>query len=418
MISLEGWRARRPRCRGVAARLLMSGGLALLAALPTSAWALSAQADSPSARSTSLSLRADAPASYTVRQGDTLWGIAARFLEAPWRWQKLWQRNPQIGSPRSLYPGDVISLTTRAGTPGLSLERGRGQPVRLSPGVRRVPARQAVPGLPLARIKVFLEAYQIVDPGVIEGAPTVLAGQGQRLLSGAGDRLYAHGSLPAVGATLGVYRPGNDYRSPAASDDLANRSITGSTPTPTPRSTTTSKATSTNTPAQRSLGLELRRLGHVRVSRNVGDVGELEVLDAVQEIRNGDYLLALDEGGIATRFLPRAPETPVVATILSVPNGVRFIGRHDVVAIDRGRADGLETGHVLQVMRQGERVHDDSRDDWVTLPDTEAGAVMVFRVFDHLSYALVMRASQVLAVGDRLVVPRDLRETLASGGAF
>jgi len=406
MISLEGWRARRSRGRWVAGRLLLIGGLALLAALPTSLWALPAQADSSvtradsqtaradslSARSDSLTLKADAPASYTVREGDTLWGIAARFLDAPWQWQELWQRNPQLASPRKLYPGDVIRLAAGAGAPRLSLERGRGQTVRLSPGVRRAPTRDAIPGLPLDRIKVFLDAYQIVDPGILDGAPTVVAGHSQRLLSGAGDMLYAHGRLPKPGSVLGVYRPGSDYRSPVVSGEAE--------------------------PDQRSLGLELQRLGHVRVSRNVGDVGELEVLDATREIRNGDYLLALDEGGMATLFLPRAPETPVVATILSVPDGVRFIGRNDVVAIDRGRVDGLETGNVLQVMRQGERVHDDVRDTWVTLPDTEAGAVMVFRVFDYLSYALVMRASQALAVGDRLVVPRDLRETMASGGAF
>jgi hypothetical protein len=395
MISLRGWRARR--CRSVAGRWLLAAGLGVVAALPAS----SVQADS-------LSLRADAPASYTVREGDTLWGIAARFLDAPWQWQQLWQRNPQLASPRKLYPGDVIHLESSANSPRLALERGRGQPIRLSPGVRRAPTRDAVPGLPLDRIKVFLDAYQIVDPDVLDEAPTVVAGQAQRLLSGAGDRLYAHGDLPAVGATLGVYRPGTDYRMPLP---------TGQSRQAVPQ------ATDQTTPGQdtlemTSVGLELQRLGHVKVIRNVGDVGELQVLDAVQEIRNGDYLLALDEGGIATEFLPRAPATPVVATILSVPDGVRFIGRNDVVAIDRGRADGLETGHVLQVMRQGEKVRDDVRDAWVTLPDAEAGAVMVFRVFDHLSYALVMRASQALAVGDRLVVPRDLRETVASGGAF
>ncbi|MAM59681.1 MAG: peptidoglycan-binding protein [Salinicola sp.] len=370
-------------------RWLLAGGVSMMVALPTPAWA--------------LSLKADAPARYTVREGDTLWGIASRFLDSPWQWQALWRQNPQLSSPQKLYPGDLLRLD--AGAPRLSLERGRGQTVRLSPGVRRAPARDAVPGLPLDRIKVFLDAYQIVDPAILDDAPTVVAGQSQRLLSGAGDTLYAHGALPPVGTTLGVYRPGTDYRIPL--------------PTAAPRQAAQQPEAGT-TPGQEALGrtlrgLELRRLGHAKVVRSVNEVGELEVQDAVQEIRSGDYLLALTEGGIATRFQPRAPETPVVATILSVPAGVRFIGRYDVVAIDRGRADGLETGHVLQAMRQGERVHDDSRDAWVTLPDSEAGAVMVFRVFEHLSYALVMRASQPLAVGDRLVVPRDLREAVAMG---
>ncbi|GHB22507.1 LysM peptidoglycan-binding domain-containing protein [Salinicola rhizosphaerae] len=350
-------------------RLALMGAWLIFLAWPGVSWA--------------LALKPGAPAEYRVQPGDTLWSIAARYLDSPWQWRELWRHNPQLDSPTQLYPGDVITLTIAAGdAPTLDLQRGRGQTVRLSPTVRRAPTREAVPSLPLDRVKVFLDAYQIVDPARLENAPTVVAGQAQRLLSGAGDTLYAHGDLPAAGSRLGVYRVGNDYHAPGG---------------------------------EASLGFELHRLGHASVVRNVGDVGELEVLDAVQEIRGGDLLMALDEGGIATRFLPRAPEMPLVATILSVPSGVRFIGRNDVVAIDRGRDDGVEVGHVLQVMRQGERVHDDVRDTWVTLPDTEAGAVMVFRVFDHVSYALVMRASQALAVGDRLVVPADLRDAVAGG---
>lgn len=337
--------------------------------MPTASWA--------------LTLKPGAPEHYTVMPGDTLWSIAARYLDSPWQWRALWRNNPQLDASMQIYPGDLIALGNADGTPELALERGRGQTVKLSPRVRRAPTRDAVPSLPLDRVKVFLDAYQIVDPDRIDDAPTVVAGQSQRLLSGAGDTLYAHGELPAVGTRLGVYRSGNDYRSPGSGEPL---------------------------------GLELHRLGHVRVKRDVGEIGELEVLDAVQEIRNGDMLLTLDDGGIATRFLPRAPDVPVVATILAVPSGVRFIGRYDVVAIDRGSDDGLEVGHVLQVMRQGERVHDDARDDWAVLPDTEAGAVMVFRVFDRVSYALVMRASQALAVGDRLVTPEGSYETLAEGG--
>ncbi|WP_110686547.1 LysM peptidoglycan-binding domain-containing protein [Salinicola aestuarinus] len=331
-----------------------------------------------------LSLKPDAPTRYTVRAGDTLWGIAARFLEAPWRWRELMASNPAITAPDRLYAGDVIRLEGPPASPRVSLDRGRGEAVKLSPGVRRAPARDAVPGLPLDRIRVFLSAYRVVDPGVLVDAPTVVAGQAQRLLSGAGDTLYARGRLPTAGATLGVYRPGARYRAAASGEFL---------------------------------GLELHRLGHVQVKRNVGAVAELVVLDAVQEIRDGDFLLSLDEGGITTQFAPRAPTVPLVATLIDAPAGVRHAGRYDVIALDRGRRDGLAVGHVLQVMRQGERVRDDHRDSVVTLPDTEAGAVMIFRIFDRVSYALVMRASQPLSIGDRLVVPRDLRATLEGGAS-
>ncbi|WP_188115190.1 LysM peptidoglycan-binding domain-containing protein [Salinicola endophyticus] len=325
-------------------------------------------------------LKPDAPSRYQVRPGDTLWGVAARFLEDPWSWRELLRRNPGVAGPEQLYPGDVLVLKTHAGEPSIGVERARGGTVRLSPQVRRAPVREALPSLPLERVRVFLKAYRIVDPALLASAPQVVAGQGGRLLSGAGDRLYAQGRLPPAGTRLGIYRAGDDYRDPAD-----------------------------GTP----LGRELQRLGEARVVQRHDDVSELEVLDAGREIRAGDTLLTLDDGGITTEFVPRAPTSPVTATLLAVPGGVRFIGRDDVVAIDRGRADGLEPGHVLQVMRQGERVRAADGNGWIILPDHEAGAVMVFRVFDHLAYALVMRASEALAVGDRLTTPQALGASVA-----
>ena len=329
-------------------------------------------------------LKPDAPSRNRVRPGDTLWRVAARFLEDPWSWRELWRRNPGVAGPEQLYPGDVLVLAPGAGEPALRVERGRGETVRLSPQVRRAPVREALPSLPLERVRVFLKAYRIVDPALLDAAPRVVAGQGGRLLSGAGDRLYAQGRLPPVGTRLGIYRAGDDYRDPA--DDAP-------------------------------LGRELQRLGEARVVQRQPDVSELEVLDAGREIRAGDALLTLDDGGITTEFLPRAPASPITATLLAVPGGVRFIGRDDVVAIDRGRADGLEPGHVLQVMRQGERVRAADGDGWIRLPAHEAGAVMVFRVFDHLAYALVMRASEALAVGDRLTTPQALGGGMARAEA-
>ncbi|WP_111413436.1 LysM peptidoglycan-binding domain-containing protein [Billgrantia lactosivorans] len=317
-------------------------------------------------------LRSDAPERYTVVRGDTLWDISGRFLRHPWQWPEVWQVNPQIRNPHLIYPGDVITLHDCDGRPCLGLERGQGE-VRLSPEVRRIPPREAIEPIPLERVRHFLRDHRVVDdPEALEELAYVVAGNDRRIISGAGDRIYARGELPS-GQRFGIYRVGDRYRDAA----------TGET-----------------------LGLELIGIGRARAERSEDGIALMEILSASQEVRNDDIVLPLEERELTREFMPRAPEHDVDGSILAVPGGVRFIGRLQVVALDRGRRDGLETGHVLQVEQQGERVVDPRTGESLRLPGTDAGLVMVFRPYEKMSFGLVMQASRSLEVGDRLHNPR------------
>ena len=83
------------------------------------------------------------------------------------------------------------------------------------------------------------------------------------------------------------------------------------------------------------------------------------------------------------------------------------VAKYDVVVIDRGEQDGVEVGHVLQIDRAGETVRDIIAGGGaeVTLPDEKAGVLMVFRVFDRVSYGLVMESSRVIHRHDVVHTP-------------
>ncbi|WP_404376807.1 LysM peptidoglycan-binding domain-containing protein [Vreelandella aquamarina] len=315
-------------------------------------------------------LRRDAPERYEVVAGDTLWDISARYLHSPWQWPSLWQANPQIRNPHLIYPGDVLILGACQGQPCLSVERGQ-EVVKLSPQMRTVPKREAITPIPMEVVHAFLREHRVVEPGAsLQELAYVVGGDDQRLISGAGDTLYVRGDVPPRGR-LGIYRPGEPYM--AADGTL--------------------------------LGEELINIGEARYLSSEGDIARIEVLTANQEVRNNDILLPLAERELSEAFVPRAPLNSVAGQIVAVPGGVRFIGRLQVVALDLGTQDGLQPGHVLRVDQQGELVTDPRTQELLRLPNTEAGLVMVFRPYNHMSYALVMQASRVLAVGDRVSTP-------------
>ena len=317
-------------------------------------------------------LQRDAPERYTVVRGDTLWGISGRFLRYPWQWPEVWQVNPQIRNPHLIYPGDVVYLYDCNGRPCLGLERGRGE-VWLSPGVRTSPHREAIEPIPLEAVQHFLREHRVIDdPETLDELAYVVGAADRRLISGAGDRLYARGSVEGSGR-VGLYRVGERYRD-AASGEL--------------------------------LGLELESVGQARRERSEDDIVVLEVTSSRQEVRNDDIVLPPESRELLTQFHPRPPEAEVDGRILAVPGGVRFIGRLQVVALDRGRRDGLEPGHVLMVEQQGELVNDPRTNEALRLPGEEAGLVMVFRPYEKMSYGLVMQATRILEVGDRVHNPQ------------
>lgn len=335
----------------------------LLGSVLAFAFALSAWADV-------LALKPDHPQTYVVKKGDTLWDISGVFLDKPWNWPQLWHVNPQIENPNLIYPGDTLNLTYVDGKPQLTLTRGRD--VRLDPQVRSTPIERAIPAIPLEAVNAFLNRGRILEDADFKGAPYVLAGKDRHIVTGAGDEIFGRGKFPDDVPSYGIYRRGEVFVDPETNE---------------------------------LLGIQARDIGTAKLLSVENEVATMALNRSTEEVRRGDSLLPEEERRINANFFPSAPKGDIKGYLLTVEGGVNQIGFMNVVVINKGARDGLIEGNLLAIYKKGETVRDTVTNDLVKTPDFRAGLLMVFRVFDKVSYGLVMRAERPLAVGDKVRNP-------------
>jgi hypothetical protein len=324
----------------------------------------------------------NAPDRYIVEKGDTLWGISGKYLKEPWRWPELWRMNrDQIANPNRIYPGDVLVLDRSKTPPELS----RASTVKLSPQVRVGPLQggmgdQAIPAIPARYIEPYLSQPLVIEEGGLAAAPRIVSAEESRVYLGTGNIAYVTGIAPTgSGAALwNIYRPGKTLIDPD----------TG-----------------------KPVGVEAIFLGTARVVRS-GEPATIEILTSKQEIGVGDRLVPADAAGI-TSYVPHAPKVGVHGRIIGLYDGLPTseTGANSIIAINRGKRDGLEQGNVLALLRAGAIVpdpeSDKSRDTApkIQLPDERYGLVFVFRVFEGVSYALVMESSRPVDPADIVQTP-------------
>ena len=345
----------------------------------------------PPAANDGVALAPNAPQTYVVKRGDTLWGIAKLFLRDPWHWPEIWQANPHIHNPHWIYPGDTLRLVYVDGHPQLVLQRGDGQPlpverggvVRLMPRVRSEPLAGAITTIPYETISAFMSKPSVLSPEQIKNAAYILASLDDHAAIAAGDTIYARGfKAPAhIGADYSVIRVGDPLRAYGSSKIIGYNGIF---------------------------------TGTARVTR-VGDPVTLRMTESSRESEPGDKVMP-SHVDIPLDFVPSAPAGKVSGRIIAVSDGVTMIGQYQVVVIDRGASDGLAPGNVLAVYKAGELVRDNLQNGFlqggaksferkVRLPDERSGTFMVFKTFDHISYGLIMEARDIIRVTDRVENP-------------
>jgi hypothetical protein len=369
-------------------------------------------------------LRPDHPETYVVQPGDTLWGIAGRFLHEPWRWRDVWQANPGVANPNRIYPGDVLVVDYSGGTPRIRRAGSDGgmRTVKLTPRVRVTDIDREIPSIPVNAVAPFLSRPVVTEAREIDDAPYVVGFPEEQILGGLGDTLYVRSILSTGDDRWEVLRPGQEYRDPDTNE---------------------------------LLGFEASSVATARLER-LGDPATLVVTRSRREVEIGDRVRPAREEEPIRSFFPVPAPPGARGNIISVLNGVSQIGQYDVVVLNRGAREGVEVGHVFEVYRGLELRRDPVQarrsgwnwrnespadtsfwfgdweiDGWnrdrpdpnaplplhrrtsrpsaeYIEPDSRSGVVMVFRVFPKVSFALVMRANKAMHVGEIVATPRAL----------
>ena len=308
------------------------------------------------------------PEHYFVKKGDTLWDISKKFLQDPWLWPEIWHVNPQVENPHLIFPGDRLNLVYIDGKPKLVVVRGEAsRTVKLTPQVRISPIDSAIPAIPLDKINAFLTRSRILETDELEDAPYILAGSGKRIISGAGDEVYARGEFDEDESVYGIYRRGRVFVEPETDEVL---------------------------------GIEAIDIAAGKIVARDGDVATIVLNRSNEEVRVKDRLLPFQERKVTATFYPSSPDNDIEGVIMAVEGGVTQVGTPDIIALNKGERDGLEVGHVLAIYKRGEVVRDQVNNDLVRLPNVRSGLMMVFRTFDKMSYGIVLNANQPLSVED------------------
>ncbi len=332
-----------------------------------------------------IRVKASYPRQYTVKKGDTLWGISSLFLQDPWFWPEIWQRNQQIRNPHLIFPGDVLTLVYVNGQPQMLVNEAQhktvqqdsgGLPVKkLSPGIRSKALQASIPSIPGDAIRQFLSNPRVVTKEQLDDAPRIIGSDEKHLVLGTGDRVYIRGEIDKERVRFSVFRPGDELRDPNSND---------------------------------LLGYEAKYSGNVHIT-NYDDPASGDLTYTHQEVLIGDRLLPEDKSKLENLFFPHIPDKDVDAQIISLYDALFGVAQYQIVVINKGERDGMEVGHLLATFTQGEVVRDHfdkRRSEPVKLPNERSGLLMLFKTFDRVSYGLTLESKRVIHKDDFVHTPR------------
>jgi hypothetical protein len=312
----------------------------------------------------------NAPESYVVQPGDTLWNLSDRFLNNPWYWPKIWSYNPSLDNPNWIRPGTRIRFYPGPAETPIEVEpepdfedepdfeeiarfeKGEG----LDEAIARPPTANANSG----RREFYLTNDEIQDMGRIINSP-----EEKEMLSDFDAAYFDMENKPNPGDVLQVFRVERDLRHPVTGENL---------------------------------GKVVHTLGVARVDRVSDDQSLGTVLTSWDAIYRGSYLGELDEVDIST-VEPQPNESDVKGYVVdSARHRLRYLGENHMIFIDRGSGDGVKPGNTFVVVRAGDPYTGQVRG----MADEDIGRLMAVDVGEKGSTCVVLNSLREVVPGDRI----------------
>ena len=370
-----------------------------------------------------LQINDGAPETYIVEEGDTLWDISSLFLDQPWLWPQLWRLNPEISNPHLIYPGDILRLIyDDAGEPQLIVEEEpeeeifeepvvvveeypeivepapvveRVKPtIKLSPSLRKQVKETPISTLPLKVIAPYIKYDSLLTQEQIDQLPYVIGGEDGYKSSLDDVRIYVTDDL-VLGKSYAIYHKEEQIIDPETEEPL---------------------------------GYSIKLAGTAQAIRN-GDMankrpGTLLVNSANREIRAGNIIMPINEGQLLPSFFTmQKADDSIRGTIVKSSSDGREFGKLEVIMLNRGEMHNVKQGDILLIKRKGPGIvesklgpqytSDASR--WARLstdngseydmPEEDVGQIMVFKVYDKASMALILKTSKPARLNDVVVAP-------------
>jgi hypothetical protein len=309
---------------------------------------------------------------YVIKKGDTLWGISERFLKDPYYWPNLWANNPFVSNPHFIYPGQKINIYD--GRIEIVPVRPEAKaPVEAPPIAAIPPAEAAAVPLPepqeFITIKTRSGAEGFISREELDSAGILIDTVDNRILMATGDQVFLKIDDPASlspGEPFSLFRIGREVEHPVTGEPL---------------------------------GYQVVSLGALQVTDIDGAVATAKITVAHEEIQRGDRLRPVPPD--RSEVVLKSSNRDLSGYLVAAKSDQVLLGQHDIVYVDLGSEDGLESGNLLYISRSRKATELALEED-IQLPDVLLGSAVVLETRPQTATALVLKSADALQLGDRV----------------